>query len=199
MQTIMAKGQGKKGIIVTIIVLGLALLTVGTIVLLQNINSQPEADLPTTTAPTKNETPTDTAPPETPNDESVAPAVDPSTLTSIDIEPLMIRVFYTKGIGGFEFAVKRTTDGTRYVEFSSQELMGTKCTDDTGVFASIIESPASPEDKTTISQTVVVDGVTYGLSLAGKNCTADLVLFDKYQTGFTNGFSALELMPTPDS
>lgn len=73
--------------------------------------------------------------------------------------------------------------------------MGTKCTDDTGVFASIIKSPASPEDKTTISETVVVDGVTYGLSLTGKNCTADLALLERYQTGFMNGFSALKVMP----
>jgi hypothetical protein len=196
MQTIMAKGQGKKGLIVTIIVLGLTLLAVGTVVMLQNINSQPEADSSTTTpTTTDNDKPADTTPTETPNDEPTTPAVDPATLNSIDIEPLSITVFYTKGIGGFEFAVHRTTDGTQYVEFSAPELVGTKCTGDTGAFASIIKSPASPEDKTTISQTVVVDGVTYGLSLAGKNCTADVALLEKYQTGFTNGFSQLKVMP----
>lgn len=190
----MVGAQGKKGLITTIVVLSLTLLVVGGIVIWQNLNrTTPVTDTSTeTTAPTEQETPAETAPESEP--EAVAPTVDPSTLTSIDIEPLAITVFYTKGTGGFDFAVLRTSDGTRYVEFSNTELVGTKCSNDSGVFATIIKSPASPDDKSIIAETVEVDGVTYGLSLATDTCTANPDLLKTYQSGFRNGFSQLKAM-----
>jgi hypothetical protein len=192
----MTKSQGKKGLIVTIIVLGLTLLAVSGIVVWQNLNKSKSVEVSNDAStqsqtPAKEETKPEDAPAVDPG-KTTAPTVDPSTLTSINIDPLGITVFYTKGTPGFEYGVLRTSDRTEYVEFSAPELVGTKCTNDTGAFASIIKSPASPEDKTTISQTVVVGGVTYGLSLTGKNCTANLALLEKYQSGFSNGFSQLK-------
>ena len=191
----MAKGQSKTGLIVTIIVLGLTLVIVGTIVFLQNANRQAETDQTSTSDTTKEETPAETTPDEDTTEESnVTPAVDPATLTSVNIEPLAITVFYTKGTPGFEFAVKRTADRTEYVEFSSPDLVGTKCTDDAGVFASIIKNSPASSDQTTLSQKKTVGSDTYGLSLSGKNCTSDVALLDEYQAAFTNGFSQLKAM-----
>lgn len=190
----MTQAQGKKGLITTIVVLGLTLLVVGGIVIWQNVTrSTPASDTSSeVTPPAEEETATDTpSTSENDPDTTTSPAVDPSTLSSIDIEPLEITVFYTKGTGAFEFAVLRTSDGTRYVEFSNSELIGTKCSSDTGVFATIIKSP---EDTSIIAETVVVDGVTYGLSLATETCTANPDLLKQYQSGFRNGFSQLKAM-----
>jgi hypothetical protein len=191
----MAKRQGKNGLIVTIIALGLTLVIVGTIVFLQNLNKQQVEDQSQSVETTETETPAETTPEEeTVVDEVEAPVVDPATLNSIDIEPMAISVFYAKGVPGFEFAVKRTADRTEYVEFSSPELVGTKCTNDSGVFASIIKNPAASEDQTTLSQKTTVGSDTYGLSLAGENCTSDTELLAEYQAAFTNGFSQLKAM-----
>lgn len=192
----MTKAQSKKGLITTIVILGLTLLIVGGILIWQNQNSNnntaPADDSSETTQPADEEVmTTDDTPSDVPNDSEI-PTVDPSTLDSIDIEPLSIAVLYTKGTGGFEFEVLRASDGTRYVEFSNSALVGTKCSDDNGVFATIIESPASPEDSSLISETVVVDGTTYGLSLATDTCTANPDLLKDYQSGFINGFSQLK-------
>lgn len=194
----MAKGHGKKGLITTIIVLGVTLLVVGGLVLWQNMNHQ------ATTVTKANDTPAvDTGSAATTNsstttatatDTTTPSEVDPSTLSSIDIEPLNSTVFYTKGTPGFEYAVKRASDGTQYVEFSSPSLVGTKCTNDSGLFATIIKNPTSTEDKSTISKTTTVDGVAYGLSLAGSTCTKDTDLLQTYQTAFSNGFSQLKEM-----
>jgi hypothetical protein len=183
--------QGRKRLITTIVLVSIALIVWG-IVIWQNLN-QP---VPVSTdSSTETSQPQDLPLEETPEEDpgTTPPAtVDPSTLASIDIEPLEITVFYTKGTGGFEFEVLRASDGTRYVEFSNSELIGTKCSDDNGVFVTIIESPASPDDTSIISDTVEVDGTTYGLSLATDTCTADPGLLKVYQSGFMNGFSRLE-------
>jgi cytoskeletal protein RodZ len=133
--------------------------------------------------------PTDTTSPA----ESETPTVDPATLSSIDIEPLGITVAYTKGVPGFDFNVKRTASSTQYVEFSSTELAGTKCTDDEGLFASIIKNPSTNEDQT-VSQTVTVGSDTYGLSLSAKGCTTNPALLEEYQSAFKNGFPSLKTL-----
>lgn len=191
----MAKGQGRTGLIVTIIALAVTLGVVGAIVLLQNLNRPAVViDPGTSTESTNEETKTEETSDETTGEQTTTEAVDPSTLNSIDIEPLEITVFYTKGTPGFEFAVKRTADRTEYVEFSSPDLVGTKCTDDTGVFASIIKNPASSEDQTAVAQKKTVGSDTYELSLAGKNCASDQTLLEEYQAAFSNGFSQLKAM-----
>lgn len=137
---------------------------------------------------------TGTQQPNTGEKTASVPAVDPATLSSIAVEPLGVTVFYSKEMPGFEYEIKRTADGTQYVEFTAQELIGTKCTDDEGLFASIVQNPTSTEDQTTVSQTVSVGGKMYGLSLAGPGCTADASLLEQYQTGFKNGFSSLQAL-----
>lgn len=117
--------------------------------------------------------------------------LDPSTVGTVDIQPLSLTVSYVKGIGGFEYAVKRLSGGTQYVEFTSPELIGTKCTDDTGTFASIIHNPDT-NDATTITATQTVDGTQYGLSLSDDTCTGNVELLKQYQTSFRDAFSLLK-------
>jgi hypothetical protein len=194
----MAKGQGKKGLIVTIVVLGLTLLAVGGFLVWQNATkpTAPAAPAVSTSTPstsTSAATTTNTTATTTPAASST-PTVDPSTLTSIDITQLSITVYYTKGVGGFDYVISRTANGTQYVTFSNADLVGTKCTNDQGDFASIIKNPTSAEDNATISQKVEVGSDTYGLSLAADNCTSNPDLLAKYQTAFTNGFSQLKAL-----
>lgn len=187
-----ARKQSKTGLIVTIIVLALTLGVVGGIVFAQNLNKTPAAD---TTQPSEQPNDTPAVQPEEETPATPTPeeqSIDPKTVSSIAIEPLKIKVFYKKGIPGFEFAVKRTAEGTQYVEFSAPDLKGTKCTDDEGIFASIIKNPTSDEDKATIKKERTIDDTTYGLSLNGKNCTSDVKLFTQYQDAFTYGLSLLE-------
>jgi len=143
---------------------------------------------------TKDASTTETDATEAAAAQTTTPAVDPTTLSSIDITPLGISVFYTKGIPGFEFTAKRTANQTQYVEFTSSDLIGAKCTDDAGLIVSIIKNPSSTEDQATISQTVKVGDDSYGLSLAGKGCTSNADLLDRYQTAFTNGFPSLKAL-----
>lgn len=191
----MAKRQSKTGLIITIVALALTVIIVGTIAILQNMNQPVATNQPETVVDTSNEetsTPDEVEEEETPN--VTTPAVDPASLNSIDIEPLAITVFYTKGTPGFDFAVERAADSTQYVEFSSPNLVGTKCTDDEGVFVSIIKNPVSSDDQSIYSQKVTVGSDVYALSLAGKNCTSDEVLLVEYQTAFSNGFGQLKAM-----
>lgn len=193
----MARTQGKTGLIVTIGVLVIALLIFGVIALAKNAQKTTPAPSTDTSkqvpGTTKDATSTETDATDTPaKDSSTVPVADPSTLSSIDVAPLGMTVFYTKGIPGFDFAVKKTADKTQFAEFSSSDLVGTKCTDDVGLFATIIKNPSSNEDQATISQTVKLGSDTYGLSLAGKGCTSDASLLDQYQTAFKNGFSSLK-------
>ena len=191
----MARTQSKTGLIVTIVVLVVTLLVVGSITYAMNANKSTST---TETTPEKtpevtkdaSSTETDDAPAE-PSAETTPAKVDPASLTSIAIEPLGISVAYTKGTPGFDFAVKKTASKTQYVEFTSSDLIGTKCTNDEGSIASIIKNPSSNENQATISQTVKVGSDSYGLSLAGKGCTSDAELLDEYQAAFTNGFQSL--------
>ena len=192
----MAKGQGKTGLIITIIVLGLTLLIVGGFVIWQNGQKTDTMDVSSQSTSTDTQPGADST--DETNPEATVPpvtdtsaSVDPATLSSIVIEPLAITASYTKGIPGFEFAVKRSADGTQYVEFSAPELVGTKCTNDTGVFASIIKGVNSTEDSSTVSQKKTINDVIYGLSLTGPDCTSNAELLKDYQSAFTNGFSQL--------
>lgn len=131
---------------------------------------------------------------ETPTDGTSAP--DPALFSSIVIDAAGIEVFYSKGIPGFQYRVLRTASGTEYIEFSADGLKGTKCTDDEGVFASIIENPSSSESQT-VTVTTKVGNDTYGLSLASDTCTSDTALLQKYQAAFKNGFGSLRAVTEP--
>jgi len=185
----MARAQGNTKLIITSIALGLTILVVAIVLTVQRQQtdttesaSTPEADSSVVTKDTAEST--DEIKPET-------PAVDPATLASIAVEPLGVTISYTKGIQAFGYEVKRTADSTIYAEFSADDLIGTKCTDDTGLFASIIKNPTSTEDQTILANTVKLGGDTYGLSLAGEGCTSDGKLLREYQSAFSNGFSSL--------
>ncbi len=187
----MAKGQGKTGLIVTIIVLALTLGVVSAIVIYQNVNRPVD----TTTADTQNEeaeTPAEsTTEEEQPEPEPEQPNDGPGDMKSIDVEPMSIKVYYGEGTDGFEFLVKRANGGTQYAEFSTDALVGTKCTDDQGIFATIVEDPSTSEQQTTADQTVSVDGMTYGLLLASDSCTSNPQLLATYQDAFRQGFGFL--------
>ncbi|MFZ1249902.1 MAG: hypothetical protein WAR37_00410 [Candidatus Microsaccharimonas sp.] len=119
-----------------------------------------------------------------------APSLDPETVASVAIEPMNISVSYVKGIDGFEYQVLRRPNGTQYVEFRTEQLKGTKCTDDTGIFASILENPENTESST-LTKTTSVSGTTYGLSLPADNCTSNTPLLSQYQKSFTDAFGLL--------
>ncbi len=147
---------------------------------------------------TKNE-PTDEAEaPAEGNDEIPAVSeepettIDPETVSTVDVDPLSITVSYVKGIPGFAYAVNRTQSSTEYVDFNSTELVGTKCTNDEGVFATIIKNPDTA-DTATIAVKKTLDGDVYGLSLPEATCTGDAALFEEYQTSFEDAFGLLRL------
>ena len=200
----MAKKQRKTGLIVTIVILAITVLGVSAFALVRGNSSPSKVTNETSTSAldTTNDEPKDADPtdmptgsePTKPAVDPTKPTVDPATLTSVAIEPLGITVFYSKGTPGFDFAIKKTASKTEYVEFTSTDLIGTKCTDDTGIFASIIKNPSSEEDKTTISETVKVGSDSYGLSLASASCTTNSELLTKYQSGFKAGFSSLKTL-----
>jgi len=127
-------------------------------------------------------------------DEVETPTIDPTTVSSVDIESLGITVSYLKGISGFSYSIDQTGSGTKFVDFVSDSLKGTKCTDDEGVFATIIQSADSNEDQATIALTKVVNGETYGLSLPSNTCTADTALFAQYQQSFKDAFGLLKAL-----
>jgi len=118
-------------------------------------------------------------------------ALAPSQVNTIDVPPLNITVSYKKGVGAFEYEVLRTTNGTKYVEFRSQAVAGTKCTDDQGAFASILVNPSADETATLTTQ-VTIESDIYGLSLASDSCTGDLDQLAKYQTAFRDAFGLLK-------
>lgn len=131
---------------------------------------------------------------EADNDKSeVEPSdPDPSSFSSLTISQMDLEVFYSKGVPGFSYQILRTPAGTQYVEFSSEDIAGTKCTDDEGVFASIIKNPSAAEEST-VTATTKIDLDSYGLSLASGTCTADPDLLSDYQAAFKNGFGSLRL------
>jgi len=195
----MAKVQSKRRLIVAIVVLAVILLVIGGVVIAQRLNNETSVS---STDSSKDATAQDT---ESDADESkdtpdiaetteTEPAtVDPETLASIAIEPLGVMVYYSKGTPGFGYSVMKTTDKTEYAQFTSADLVGTKCTNDEGAFASIIKNPSTSESQTT-SKTVKVGEDTFGLSLASAGCTANTELLTKYQTGFEQGFSSLKAL-----
>lgn len=201
----MVRNKGKRTIITAVAVLTGLLLVIGVIAFMQmRGNSEPDPYALQNT----NDTPSvetddnkaqdaanqDIAKPESTTETYAAEeeaALDPATVGAIAIPPMSITVSYVKGVGGFEYEVLRTTNGTRYVEFRSGELAGTKCTNDTGAFASILAEPASNE-ATTLTKTTVVDGTTYGLALEGTTCTGDVEKLKSYQQSFSDAFSLLK-------
>jgi hypothetical protein len=177
-------------------VLAVVVLVIGVMLLVKKPQQPSKVATPDTskqTTPAKDTaTNTDTAKTDA-TSGTPGPVVDPATLNSIDIEPLAITVFYSKGTPGFEFTVLKTADKTQYIQFTSPNLIGTKCTNDQGAFASIIKNPSSNEIQTT-TQTVNVGSDSYGLSLASTSCTSNTDLLTEYQTGFKNGFSNLKAL-----
>jgi len=195
----MTYAQGhKRRLVLVLALIAAVVLIVGGVIALNISSPEPRATVtpsPQSTEVDDDDTSTDSSVESQPaqSEASSVPTVDPATLNSVEITPLAIEVFYTKGIDGFDFTVKRTADQTEYVEFSTAALAGTKCTDDQGSIASIIKNP-TPATLLTTTQTVKVGDVTYGLSLAGSDCTPDAALLDQYQTAFKNGFSSLRAL-----
>lgn len=203
----MVKKKSKRTWIVAVAVLVALLVVVGMVTLIKSLNSKTDPYRQTETSSTQSTTDEDSDSdtiqdsnedattandtPTTDTDDDTQTTIDPSTVSTIDIEPMDLTVSYVKGVGGFEFAVRRTANGTQYVEFSSPSLKGTKCTDDEGVFASILASPSTDEGST-ITKTVTIDGEKYGLSLVGATCTKDPDLLKKYQASFSDAFSLLK-------
>ena len=198
----MSKAKNRTKLIATIVSLALTIALVVFFVLWLRGSDSTESTS-TTSVPTESnvqseetvETETDQIADTTtsPEDDQTA-AIDRSTISTIDITPLGISVAYVKGIPGFEFFVQRATNGTQYVEFSAEELKGTKCTDDKGIFATIVKNPSEIESQSlTATQNVDVD--TYGLSLSEATCTSDEVLLEQYQTSFSEAFSLIEAIP----
>lgn len=204
----MSKQSRRKSIITTAIILGVLLLAIGSVALIKALSpdnnpyrldtsndARQEAD--DASAATPNETPSDEitkdaeATDDASNEDETAAAIAPEDVNEIPITQMGITVSYLKGAGGFEYSVLRTSNGTRYVEFSSPSLVGTKCTNDTGVFASIIANPGN-SDSLTVAKTTTVDSTSYGLSLADATCTSDKELLATYQKAFSDPFTLLK-------
>ena len=189
----MMKGNGSKRRTLLIVIVVAFLFGVVGYVVLNNIQSKTKTDASNQTSASREETAvtpeTNTAPkPESTEPEST---IDPATTSTVEIEPMDIVVSYVKGVGGFDYEVMRSPGGTKYVQFSASKLSGTKCTDDAGVFASIIEKP-SPDEKATLVKTTTVNTVEYGLSLVDETCTIDVQLLKQYQASFNDAFSLLK-------
>lgn len=192
-------GIKRKSIIIVAASALVSILVIASFALLNKNAEEPASPTTPTTTETTPES-SDAAPRTETDVTDVTPAandaqaVDPASLSFIDIEPLAISVAYTKGIPGFDFAIQRTANQTQYIEFTSPDLVGTKCTDDNGLIVSIIKNPSSTEDQTTIDQKVTVDGNIYGISLASNSCTKNVELLDQYQKAFLEGFSSLRVL-----
>lgn len=124
--------------------------------------------------------------------EADASSIDPATVSTVAIEQLGVSVSYVKGLSGFSYSINQSTEGTQYAAFSSDQLAGTKCTDDVGVFATIVKNPQSQEDQTTLSARKTVNGTLYGLSLPSATCTSDSALFSQYQASFKDAFGLIQ-------
>jgi zona occludens toxin (predicted ATPase) len=190
-----ARLRGKKSLTLIIAILVVGLVIVGGYFFAKGASTPVTVSTTSTSnqAAQASTSSTDTVAAST-SSSSSAPAVDPTTLDTIDVQPLGITVSYTKGTPGFAFDIQKTADQTQYVEFTSTNLVGTKCTDDQGLFATIIKNPSSTEDQATLTATTKVGSDTYGLSLASDDCTGNAALLTTYQTGFKNGFSSLKAL-----
>ena len=195
----MAKKRSRKTLFTALAVLVVLLVVIAIVAWAKgHSNSTPQiindtSKKDTSSSPSSDSTNTQqkTAPTSSPT--ASQPTIDPAKVTTVDIAPMSITVSYLKGVGGFDYAVQRTPSGTQYVQFSSSKLVGTKCTNDEGVFASILENP-SGDESSTVNQTVVVDGTTYGLSLADTSCTSNTDLLKQFQDAFSQPFSLLKKM-----
>lgn len=198
----MTRDKRKRTVIIVSAILVVLLASIGTVAFIQSQQSNPDessiqtetsnsADQPNTSKTEEQEVVMQ--PEKNPSKEVTADntTVDPSTVASVDIAPMSLAVAYIKGVGGFEYQVLRTPSGTQYVEFSSPELVGTKCTDDAGAFASVLAEPQSDESAT-LAKTTTVNGVKYGLSLASDSCTGSPERLKEYQDSFTDAFGLLK-------
>ncbi len=197
----MVRIKSKRTLVTILVVIAIAVL-VGVIAIVSSLsgnssdpytqsNSDQTTETPSSDAPAT-DTPIDSDDGDTPvSSTPTTSSLDPETVSTVVIEPMAVTVSYVKGIGGFEYGVLLTPDGTQYVEFSSAELKGGKCTNDQGAFASIIKEPGSDE-ASTITQKTTVDGKVYGLSLAAASCTSNPDLLAKYQKSFSDAFSLLK-------
>ncbi|MGV9001690.1 MAG: hypothetical protein ACOH18_01905 [Candidatus Saccharimonadaceae bacterium] len=200
--------MGKRTIITALTVLVVLLLVIGVIALVRGFGHDKTDPYDTSKTPSSKTDTTDNsanddssqkADPTNPDANTSTDtsnnqaAPDPATVTTVDIAPMSITVSYIKGVGGFDYQVLRTSNGTRYVEFSSSELVGTKCTNDIGVFASILADPETNES-TTLAKTTTMDGTKYGLSLEPSTCTSNAEKLQAYQKSFSDAFSLLKKM-----
>jgi len=199
----MLRDKRKRTVIIVAAIVAVILVSVGTMALMQGL--QPKKQDPyksTDTSDSSNSTTDNQSDQQSPlpsqsdsttKDDNTTnkPALDPSTVGTIDITPMGITASYVKGISGFEYEVLRTPSGTQYVEFRSPSLVGTKCTDDAGAFASILANPQSDESAT-LAKTTTIDGTKYGLSLAASTCTGDTAKLKAYQDSFSDAFSLLK-------
>lgn len=203
----MAQGNGKtkRAIVTACAVLGVLLLIIGAIALVRSMagdskvenTKKSQQDASSTERASSTDTDDESKSNNEDSDKSTSspsanePELDPSTVSTITITPMGITVSYVKDINGFEYVVNRSPRGGQYVEFRNEELKGTKCTNDEGTFASIIERPEANESAALIKKTTV-DGVEYGLSLAAMNCTSNPDLLKTYQDSFVRAFSLLK-------
>ncbi len=198
----MVKNKGKRSLIIALSIAGVLLVAIIAVVVINAMNSSSDdpyvqnsdktnTSNQSTATPDEDNSKDEPAATDKPTTTDNQTTVDPATLTTVDIAPMSISVSYVKGVGGFEYEVLRAQNGTRYVQFSSAELVGTKCTNDTGVFASILASPTDAE-ASTLAKLIKVDDTSYGLSLADATCTADSTKLQKYQQSFSDGFAALK-------
>lgn len=197
----MAQGLGNKKRLIAIIVAVLIVVCIALVIFTQRSKPDDSSVVPESTEQVQKDEPKDEgAKPEVEKKEEVTSpsdqTVDPSTVSSIDIQPLELTVSYVKGIPGFEYQILRTAQGTRYVEFTNDSVKGTKCTDDMGVFASIIAGPNETE-AATLDAKAVVEDMTYGLSLASDTCTNNQELLEQLQRSFSTAFPLLKkITPT---
>ena len=203
----MVQRKHNRALTISLAVLTILLVAIGTIVLIRVFNTNPDplvqqetssssTDVSNDMPAEEMDTSVESVDLETPNEETTItsePELDPATVNTIDIEPMELTVSYVKGSGGVEYEVLRTANGTRYVEFRSPTLIGTKCTNDEGAFASILANPDSNES-TTLTKTTTVEETKYGLSLESSTCTSDEARLQAYQKSFSDAFSLLKKM-----
>lgn len=200
----MVQKKGKRTFVTTMSLLAVLLIAIGTVALIramasndndpykQNVSNSAETTTRSeTTAPTETTGEVSSTPASEGENDDAASSLDPSTVGTVDISPMGIKVAYVKGVGGFEYEVLRAGNGTRYVELRSPTLAGTKCTNDIGTFASILTDPTDNETAT-VAKTITVEETRYGLSLADDTCTSDPETLAEYQKSFSDAFSLLE-------
>ena len=196
----MMQNQKKKKRIAPILIVGAVMLIIAILIVVRMANkpSDPlvlkndtasETSSPSSEPLPKGEVVSDSA---TTTEPSNTPSeLDPAQIATVAIEPMSITVSYVKGVGGFDYEVMRSPSGTKYVQLSASRIAGSKCTNDVGQFASIIEKPTTDE-KSTLAKSVTVNAVEYGLSLADASCTSNAELLKQYQTSFSDAFSLLK-------